>query len=118
MASAKIATPAQVREWGRQQPEFKDIASLAPGTKGRVNPKVAAAFNKTNKGKWVYSDQKQPARLTTLPVPNAAGAVRQTKVDATLARQVAQDLGYAGKRGLIAAAGLPAIGAAFYGFKG
>ncbi len=98
MASKKTNVPASaVREWFN---EAKPEGVKAPGTRGRLNPDIIAAFNKANRSKVYVVASEAEKRTITVNVVMLAGGRKTTKPVTVTTEHARALLGHpAGKRG-------------------
>ena len=102
---------AQVRAWGREN-DFpgKTEAMVSQSTKGRLNPALREAYNKSHKGGNAYSEKDKAVKAVTVTAKPEKGRAKTAKVSIPEARKAAAAQGLVvGKRGRLPQAVLNAL---------
>ena len=108
MASTKIVTASVVREWAKGLPDLTTIEGLPEnyqiGDRGRLNPAVRVAFDKTHKGVRYEVGHKEAktVKVTAVKTNDKGRKVPVTrKVNISEARAAAKAAGLpVGERGM------------------
>lgn len=102
---------SDVRAWGREQnASGADFKGTEPGTRGRLNPALVAAYNKAHKGANAFKGNKAHVSSVTVTAKPAKGRAVTKRVNVAEARAALAAQGIAvGKRGRLPKAALTGL---------